>query len=132
MVTEATLPDEALAYLVNKPFDVAFIEWAPDFDGNDAVRKLRRNVNAVSRYVPVIITSAYTEVHHVVTSRDAGSNQFLAKPFTAKLIYKHLQAVIEGHRLFVQSKVFVGPDRRRRAKPAPDGSERRSARPKDA
>ena len=132
MVTGASTPEEALECLVTKPFDIAFIEWAPDFDGNATVQKLRRNPKAVSRYLPVIITSAYTEVQHVVTSRDAGSNQFLAKPFTAKLIYKHLQAVVEGHRPFVQSKVFVGPDRRRRANPSPDGSERRGAKPKDA
>jgi DNA-binding response OmpR family regulator len=132
MVSEASTPEEALDQLVTKPFDIAFIEWAPDFDGNATVRQLRRDVKAMSRYIPVIITSAYTEVQHVVTSRDNGATQFLAKPFTAKLIFSHLQGVVEGHRPFVQTKVFVGPDRRRRKKPSPDGSERRGAKPKDA
>ena len=132
MVTEASTPEEALDQLVAKPFDIAFIEWAPDFDGNATVRQLRRDTKAMSRFIPVIVTSAYTEVQHVVTSRDNGATQFLAKPFTAKLIYSHLQGVIEGHRPFVQSKVFIGPDRRRRKKPPPDGTERRGTKPKDA
>ena len=132
MVTDAATPEQALELLVSKPFDVAFIEWAPDFDGNATVRQLRRDAKALSRYIPVIVTSAYTEVKNVVTSRDDGATQFLAKPFTAKMIYSHLQGVVEGHRPFVQSKVFVGPDRRRRKKPSPDGSERRGAKPKDA
>ncbi|MEK7245939.1 MAG: response regulator, partial [Pseudomonadota bacterium] len=83
---------------------------------------------AMSRYIPVIVTSAYTEVQHVITSRDDGATQFLAKPFTAKKIYSNLQSVVDSHRLFVQSKVFIGPDRRRKKKPPPDGTERRRER----
>jgi DNA-binding response OmpR family regulator len=133
MVIEAPSLEEALDLLVTKPFDLAFIEWAPDFDGNATVRRLRREARAMSRYIPVIVTSAYTEVQHVVTSRDNGATQFLAKPFTAKLIFSHLQAVVEGgHRLFVQSKVYVGPDRRRKKRPPPDGTERRGAKSKAA
>ena len=128
MVTEASTPEDALDLLLTKPFDLAFIEWAPDFDGNATVRQLRSDAKAASRFIPVIITSAYTEVQHVVTSRDAGADQFLAKPFTANLIFQHLKAVVEGHRSFVRSKVFIGPDRRRKKKPPPDGSERRRAK----
>ena len=132
MVTEAATPEEALALLTAKPFDIAFIEWSPDFDGNTAIRKLRLDPNALSRYIPIIVTSAYTEVQHVVTSRDHGATQFLAKPFTVKLIFQHLKAVVENQPLFIQAKVFVGPDRRRKKKPAPDGWERRGAKPKGA
>ena len=128
LVTEAATPEDALALLTAKPFDLAFIEWSPDFDGNAAVRQLRRDVKALSRYVPVIVTSAYTEVQHVVTARDAGADQFLAKPFTARLIFEHLKGVVEGNRPFVRSKSFFGPDRRRKKKPPPDGWERRGAK----
>ena len=132
MVTEASTPEDALELLVTKPFDLVFIEWAPDFDGNATVRQLRRDAKAASRCIPVIVTSAYTEVQHVITSRDAGADQFLAKPFTARLIFQHLKAVIEGQQPFVRSKSFFGPDRRRKKKPPPDGWERRGAKPKEA
>ncbi len=132
MVTEASTPEDALDLLLTKPFDLAFIEWAPDFDGNATVRQLRRDAKAASRFIPVIVTSAYTEVQHVTTSRDAGADQFLAKPFTAKLIFEHLKAVVESQRSFVRSKSYFGPDRRRKKKPPPDGLERRGAKPKAA
>lgn len=131
MVTEAATPEDALNLLVGKPFDLAFVEWAPDFDGNAITRQVRRNPKALSRMIPVITTSAYTELMHVITARDSGSDQFLAKPFTAKLIYHHLKAVIEGQQPFVRSKVYFGPSRRRKQKPPPDGWERRGAKPKD-
>ncbi len=131
MVSEATTPEDALNMLVGKPVDLAFIEWAPDFDGNATVRLLRRNPEALSRMIPIIITSAYTELQHVITSRDSGADQFLAKPFTAKLIFQHLKAVIESQQPFVRSKVYFGPSRRRKNRPPPDGWERRGAKPKD-
>ena len=129
-VTEAATPEEALVLLTATPFDVAFIEWAPDFDGTAAVHKLRRDPKALSRYIPVIVNSAYSEVKNVIAARDNGATQFLIKPFTAKMIYSHLQAAVENQLSFVQGKNFVGPDRRRKKKPAPDGSERRGAKPK--
>ncbi len=60
-----------------------------------------------------------------VDARDAGANEFLAKPFTAQLIYSRIQALIESHRPFIKCKVYFGPDRRRKKGPPPDGWERR-------
>ncbi len=131
MVTEAATPTDAHRFLASKPFDLAFIEWAPDFDGNAVVRQVRRDPQSLSRMIPIVVTSAYTEVQHVVTSRDAGADQFLAKPFTAKMIYQHLKAVVESQQPFVRAKAYFGPSRRRKQKPPPDGWERRGAKPKD-
>ena len=130
LVTEADTPEAALALLTVKPFDIAFIEWAPDFDGTAAIHKLRRDPKALSRYIPMIVNSAYSEVQNVIAARDNGATQFLVKPFTAKMIYSHLQAAVETQLSFIQTKIFVGPDRRRKKKPAPDGAERRGVRPK--
>lgn len=131
MVTEASDTTEAYAFLSSKVFDIAFIEWAPDFDGIAIVRQLRRDVQATSRYSPVVIMSAYTEVQHVIDARDAGANEFLAKPFTGMLVYSRIESLIENYRQFVKSKVYFGPDRRRKKAPPPDGWERRG-QPKDA
>ena len=130
-VTEAVAPTDAYKFLTTKPFDLAFIEWAPDFDGSAVVRQIRRDSQAASRMIPIVVTSAYTEVQHVVTARDAGADQFLAKPFTVKMIYQQLKAVVENQQPFVRSKAYFGPSRRRKQKPPPDGWERRGAKPKD-
>jgi DNA-binding response OmpR family regulator len=129
MVTEAVTPVDAHKFLATKPFDLAFIEWAPDFDGNAVVGQIRRDPHALSRMIPIIVTSAYTEVQHVIAARDAGADQFLAKPFTVKMIYQQLKAVIEGQQPFVRSKNYFGPSRRRKNKPPPDGWERRKDSP---
>jgi CheY-like chemotaxis protein len=129
MVTEAVTPADAHKFLTAKLFDLAFVEWAPDFDGNAVVRQIRRDPQASSRMIPVIVTSAYTEVQHVVAARDAGADQFLAKPFTVKMIFQQLKAVIEGQQPFVRSKNYFGPNRRRKTRPPPDGWERRKDSP---
>jgi len=125
LVTEAVNPEDTVKFLTAKPFDLAFVEWAPDFDGNAVIRQVRRDIKAASRMIPIITTSAYTEFQHVIAARDAGSDQFLAKPFTVKMILQRLKAVIENQRPFVRSKAYFGPCRRRKAKPPPDGWERR-------
>lgn len=131
MVTEAAATEEAYTLIAAKPFDIIFLEWSPDFDGIAIVRQLRRDVKAASRYTPLVIMSAYTELQHVIDARDAGANEFLAKPFTANLIYSRIESLIESHRPFVKCKVYFGPDRRRKKTPPPDGWERRG-QPKGA
>ncbi len=131
VVTESATPTDAHKFLTTKPYDLAFIEWAPDFDGNAVVRQVRRDPQALSRMIPIVVTSAYTEVQHVIAARDAGADQFLAKPFTVKMIYQQLKAVIEGQQPFVRSKAYFGPSRRRKQKPPPDGWERRGVKPAD-
>ncbi len=132
MVTEAVVPPDAHKFLTTKPFDIAFVEWAPDFDGNAIIHQVRRDPQAASRLIPIIVTSAYTEVQHVIAARDAGADQFLAKPFTVNMIYQQLKAVIESQQPFVRSKNYFGPDRRRKNRPPPDGWERRKDPPASA
>ena len=64
--------------------------------------------------MPVIIVSANTELHHIYTALNSGMNEYLAKPFTALGVYKHIHAVATKERAFVRLGSFFGPDRRRR------------------
>jgi hypothetical protein len=59
-------------------------------------------------------------------ARDAGINEFLAKPVSVKAIMSRLLAVIEHPRPFVRTKVYFGPCRRRRGAAQYQGPERRS------
>jgi len=58
-------------------------------------------------------------------ARDAGTNEFLAKPVSANAILTRLLAVIEHPRPFVRTKVYFGPCRRRRTRDEYEGPERR-------
>ncbi len=58
--------------------------------------------------------TAYTEIKDILKARDAGATEFLAKPFSAKLVYYRLRSIIENPRNYVDSRKYFGPDRRRR------------------
>ena len=60
------------------------------------------------------MVTAYTELHHVITARDCGVNEYLAKPVSAKSIYSRLCSLVENERQFIRCHDFFGPDRRRR------------------
>ena len=59
-------------------------------------------------------------------ARDAGVNEFLAKPVSVKAVMSRLVSVIEHPRPYVRTKAYFGPCRRRRGKEEYRGPERRS------
>jgi DNA-binding response OmpR family regulator len=62
----------------------------------------------------------------VQQARDAGINEFLAKPVSVKAMLARLTAVIEYPRPFVRTANYFGPCRRRRNSEDYAGPERRS------
>jgi DNA-binding response OmpR family regulator len=69
--------------------------------------------------------TGHTSVERVRLARDAGVNEFLAKPVSVKAMLTRLTAVIEHPRPFVRTKVYFGPCRRRRGADEYRGPERR-------
>ena len=47
-------------------------------------------------------------------ARDAGVNEFVVKPITAKAVLDRINAVILRPRAFIKAEHYVGPCRRRR------------------
>lgn len=107
--------------------DVIIVDWHMEpLDGLDFVRLVRTAKDSPNPYVPIIMLSGYTEYRRVVEARDAGINEFLAKPISAKSLYQRFVSIIENPRSFVRTKTYFGPDRRRRDIGPPRGvSERR-------
>jgi response regulator of citrate/malate metabolism len=62
------------------------------------------------------MVSANAKLRHIYEARDNGVTDYIAKPYTANDVYKHLASVVKNHRHFVDSPNFFGPDRRRRVK----------------
>lgn len=98
----------------NQDFDAVFCDWSPGLDGIGFIRRVRSDDDSPNPFVPIVVLTGFTELAHVMAARDAGMNEFLAKPISARLIYARLVAVIERQRLFVKTHGFFGPDRRRR------------------
>lgn len=114
-VVEVTDGAEALTELRNSVVDVAFVDWMMEpLDGLDFVRLVRTSQDSPNPYLPIVMLTGHTERHRIIEARDAGVNEFLAKPVTPDGVYKRLQAIIERPRAFVKVGKYVGPDRRRK------------------
>lgn len=113
-ITDAKTPDQAWdEFCVSRP-DVVFVDWAPSFDGMSVLKRIRRDAESPNPFVPVIVMTSLTEQQHVFTARDLGMTEFLAKPYSPRLIFQRLQTIAERPRAFVRAGTFFGPDRRRR------------------
>lgn len=104
--------------------DIVMLDWGPDFEGLALLGRIRSGSDAANPWVPVIMCTANTEKRHIVEARDAGATEYLLKPVSAKQIYDRIVSVVDDARLFVRTKSFTGPDRRRREMPY-GGEERR-------
>jgi two-component system chemotaxis response regulator CheY len=95
--------------------DIIFSDWQmKPMDGIEFVRRMRQDASP-NPYVPIIMLTSHCERDRVIEARDAGVNEFLAKPFTATTVMSHLKSVISQPRNFVRTPVYFGPDRRRDA-----------------
>lgn len=127
-INEAADGKTGLAALETSCPDIIFSEWElPEVNGIDLVRTVRGDINSMNRMTPVIFVTAHTQVRHVTAARDAGVTEYLAKPFSARLIYSRICAVLEQPRAFIEADGFVGPDRRRRHDPYLVSQARRSS-----
>ena len=86
---------------------------------------VRSGEDSPNPYVPIIMLTGHTELHRVCEARDAGVNEFLAKPISAKALYSRVASIIEFPRPFIRTKSYFGPCRRRRNLGAPRGMKER-------
>lgn len=125
-ITEVDTAEAATKALDSCVPDIIFCEWElPDGSGIDWLRTLR-GTDSVHRMTPVIFVTAHTQMRHVTEARDAGVTEYLAKPFSSRLIYSRICAVLEHPRAFIEADNFTGPDRRRKHDPYLVAQARRS------
>lgn len=115
-ITDASSGAEGLKILETNEIDIVFSDnFMEPLNGIDFVRQIRAGYKGINAFTPVIMISGYSDLVHIMEARDAGINEFLAKPVSAKLVYLRICSVIENPRSFVNSEEFFGPDRRRRS-----------------
>jgi CheY-like chemotaxis protein len=124
-ILEANDGAEGLRELRERKPDVVITDWmmAP-IDGLEFVRFVRTGDDSPNPYIPIIMLTGHTELSRVIEARDAGVNEFLAKPISPKSIHTRLQSLVDNPRPFVRAGAYFGPDRRRRQGEFP-GSNRR-------
>ena len=106
--------------------DIVITDWNMEpLNGLDFVRMVREGEDSPNPYVPIIMLTGHTELHRVCEARDAGVNEFLAKPISATALYSRLTTIIEFPRPFIRTKTYFGPCRRRRNLGPPRGMKER-------
>ncbi len=112
-------------------------DWRPDvivldlmmeqLDGLEFTKLIRRGTDSPHPYVPIIMMTGHTDRRRVMEARDAGVNEFVAKPLTARALIDRMRSVVNNERGWVKSSNYVGPDRRRRNAADYKGPYRRAA-----
>ncbi len=121
-IREASDAPEAFKELQHFHADVIIADWHMEpLDGLDFVRLVRTAKDSPNPYVPIIMLTGHTEYQRVCEARDAGVNEFLAKPISAKALYSRFASIIENPRPFIRTKTYFGPDRRRQNLGPPRG-----------
>ncbi len=127
-IFEAPSGDRVWAMLREVNPDVIFLDWQMHgMNGIELVKMIRTSGQSSNPFVPVIMLTGHTHIDHVRQARDAGVNEFLAKPVSVRAIMSRLVSVIEHPRAYVRTKKYFGPCRRRRATDEYQGPERRTA-----
>lgn len=103
------------------------LNMAP-MDGLTFTRRLRRGEDSTKRRVPIIAMTAQADKDSVVSARDASVTEFLAKPLSPRALHDRMMSAISRQREFLETKAYVGPDRRRRREPEAVPEERRGKR----
>ncbi|MDE2184944.1 MAG: response regulator [Alphaproteobacteria bacterium] len=125
-VHEAADAEHAWAMLRDVNPDVIFLDWQMSgMSGLDFIKLVRKDNNSPNPLVSIIMLTGHTHIDHVRTARDAGANEFLAKPVSVKAVLARLISVIEHPRPFVRTRTYFGPCRRRRPIDEYRGPERR-------
>ena len=107
--------------------DIVVADWMMEtMSGIDLTKMIRTNPQSPNPFVPVIMLTGHTHIDRVRQARDAGINEFIAKPVSVKTMMSRLVAVIEHPRPYVRTNSYFGPCRRRRGAEDYRGPERRS------
>src|SRR5690606_32770710 len=114
-VREASEGAEAFQMLRAFPIDLAIVDFNMfPLDGVGFTRLVRASPDSANIYLPIIMMTGHSEKSRVTEARDAGVNEFVVKPITAKALLDRIQAVIFKPRPFVKTETYFGPCRRRR------------------
>ena len=120
--------DGAQAFSVMKTFepDIILVDWEMQpLDGLDFVKLVRTGDDSPNEYVPMIMVTGHSEQNKVTQARDAGINEILIKPLSVRTLFARIRAVIERPRAYIETKVYFGPDRRRKQNANFPGEDRR-------
>lgn len=125
-VLEADDGAAGLQLLREHDFDIIITDLAMQpLDGIDFVRLIRHSPESPNPLCPIIMITGHSTQRRVEEARDAGVNEFLAKPVTARGVVERIGEIIDNARPYIRTDDYFGPDRRRKSDPDHPGPWRR-------
>ena len=92
-IAEAETAEQALERIVAYEPSLIVLDWMlPGIDGVDLVRQLRSG--GATREIPIIMLTAKGEEHDKVKGLEAGVDDYLSKPFSARELIARIRAVL--------------------------------------
>ncbi|MEJ1970147.1 MAG: response regulator [Rhizomicrobium sp.] len=84
-IFEAADGNRAWAMMRETNPDVVLLDWMMEgMNGLDVVKLVRTSPQTPNPFVPIIMLTGYTQAERVRQARDAGANEFLAKPVSVE------------------------------------------------
>ena len=114
---------EAAALLADRPIDLIIADHHSG--GITLTRQVRRGETGGRVTLPIILVSGSADGEKAAEARDAGVDEFMAKPVTADSLGRRVRSALGHPRQFVRSPAYVGPCRRSIELP-PENGERRA------
>jgi two-component system, chemotaxis family, chemotaxis protein CheY len=109
-IKEAADPVEAFELIKTVAIDLVLV----DFSMPIITQMVRTSSDSPNPYMSIVMITGHSERSRVNSARDAGVNEFLVKPVTAKSLMERITSVVNNPRSFVKGGAYFGPDRRRR------------------
>ena len=117
-VRECADPSMALVLLSEFEADFCIVDWMGGaMDGLAFVKFIRAHEDSPNPRLPIIMMTENANTQRVIDARNAGADEFLAKPINGRALHSRLLSLVENPRLFIRSESYSGPDRRRRDRP---------------
>lgn len=119
---------EGFHALRNHSVDVILTDlvMAP-LDGVAFTRMVRTSPDSPNNMIPIIMVTGQLTLARIGDARNAGVNEFIAKPISARAVIERLFQTVQNPRPFIRTDSYFGPDRRRKQDPAYQGPMRRAA-----
>ena len=113
-------PLDALEYIADFPTDLLITNY-----NMDLVKLLRTHTRSPAPALPIVMVSTVADETAVMAARDAGVDEFLARPVEPDDLYDHIRNTLQNRRPIVAEGSYRGPDRRRHHTEIPQNEERR-------
>jgi len=129
-LSTADRSDRALLTLEAEPIDLVITDFnMPGLSGIGLAQRIRQEIRSKNpRFnpsIPIIMVTSFGTKKCLMAARDAGVDEFLAKPFTTLGVAERIDSAVNMRRPFIVADNYVGPCRRRKVDPILSGLKRR-------